>query len=43
VVLLSAFLDDKVCHEASGLGVAACVKKEGVPALPELIRQLTAV
>src|SRR5688572_25924327 len=34
VVLLSAFLDDKVCHEASGLGVAACVTKEAVPTLP---------
>jgi CheY-like chemotaxis protein len=43
IVLFSAFLDDEVRAKASEIGIAACVSKDDVQALPEIIWNLDAV
>ncbi len=40
IVLFSAYLDDETIAEAKRFGVAACVSKKDVLALPEIIRIL---
>jgi CheY-like chemotaxis protein len=40
IVLFSAFLDDRVRAEASALGITACLTKEDVGQLPELLDDL---
>ena len=42
IILFSAFLDDETIALAKRFGVAACVSKKDVFALPELIRTLVA-
>jgi CheY-like chemotaxis protein len=42
IILFSAYLDDETIAEAKRFGVAACVSKKDVFALPELIRALVA-
>jgi CheY-like chemotaxis protein len=43
IVLFSAFLDDEIRAEARQIGIAACVSKDDVQALPEIIWNLEAV
>lgn len=43
IVLFSAFLDDDIRAQADELGIAACVSKDDVHALPEVIWNLDAV
>lgn len=43
IVLYSAFLDDNVRARSRELGIALCVSKHDLEALPTLIRELTAV
>jgi CheY-like chemotaxis protein len=40
IVLFSAFLDDQVRSQAHELGIAACLTKEDVAQLPELITRI---
>lgn len=40
VILFSAFLDDAVRAEAERIGVAACVSKRDLQALPQTIADL---
>jgi len=40
IVLFSAFLDDQVRGQARELGIAACLTKEDVAQLPELITRI---
>ena len=42
IILFSAWLDDETVAEAKRFGVAACVSKQDVFALPALIRTLVA-
>jgi CheY-like chemotaxis protein len=42
IILFSAFLDDETVAQAKRYGVAACVPKKDIFALPEIIRALTA-
>jgi CheY-like chemotaxis protein len=41
IVLYSAFLDDEVRASAEAVGIAACVTKEDLESLPEVIWELT--
>lgn len=43
IVLFSAFLDDRIRAEAAQVGIAACVSKDDVHALPDVIWNLDAV
>lgn len=42
VVLYSSFLDDRTRAEAAGVGIAACVTKDALGMLPQIIRTLVA-
>lgn len=42
VVLFSSFLDHQIRAQAAGAGIAACVAKDDVAALPQLINRLIA-
>ena len=42
IVLYSAFLDDEVRVQADEIGIARCVSKEDLDALPGVIHELTA-
>ena len=42
IVLFSAFLDDRVRTQAQELGITACLTKEDVAELPELISRIRA-
>jgi len=42
IVLFSAFLDDRVRAKAREVGIAACLTKEDVAELPELLARLRA-
>ena len=42
IVLFSAFLDDRVRARARDLGIAACLTKEDVAELPDLITRIRA-
>ena len=43
IVLFSAFLDDEIRKQAAELGISACVSKDEVHALPDVIWNLEAV
>lgn len=42
VILFSAFLDDDVRREAKEIGISACVQKNEIETLPEVIRTVVA-